>query len=235
MILNMKIPYSKIRLLFHVYCFIILNSGQVEETIFDKENHGIEDIANYSFPSDTTEIYFDENNITKVPSGVFKNMPNLLEIRLGKNIISTIDENAFRNVTSLEWLYLSNNNLTCISKNMFAGLSQLRLLSLRQNYITFIESQSLGMMNNLAELRLSRNRLKSLSQSIFDEIEDPDDIILSLKNNPLKCNSRLYWVIILDWIQVVDPNNTFCKGQDGQRITLLEHGYHCLGMYTIQQ
>ncbi len=100
---------------------------------------------------------------------------------------------------------------------MFTGLYQLSVLRLQRNTISFIEDDSFAMMNNLLELDLAHNNLKSLSVSIFGEIDPARVIGLILKHNPLQCDSRLCWIRDdkePDWIHLQYPYETFCVDPD---------------------
>ncbi len=65
-----------------------------EQTLFNKDGHGVTDVTVYSIPIHTTNIWFKQNSTRHIPAAFFQNLPYLDGIGLRRNRISSIDSYA---------------------------------------------------------------------------------------------------------------------------------------------
>ncbi|KAG6930042.1 decorin [Chelydra serpentina] len=109
-------------------------------------------------PSDTTLLDLQNNKITEIKEGDFKNLKDLHALILVNNKISKISPSAFAPLKKLERLYLSKNNLKELPENMPKSLQELRA---HENEITKLRKVVFNGLNNLIVVELGTNPLKS--------------------------------------------------------------------------
>ncbi|XP_055874290.1 slit homolog 2 protein-like isoform X2 [Biomphalaria glabrata] len=162
-------------------------------TIVRCSHQQLTEIPKY-IPPDTTELYLDENAITKVPYDIGL-LINLKRLDISYNKIVTLPAKIFSNLTQLSTLILSYNNLQCIADSSFANMQNLRILSLHENNISTIPYGTF-------------DSLKSLSH-------------LALGGNPLFCDCKLKW--LSDWIKrdYIEPGIASCSGPPNMKSKLL--------------
>ena len=196
-------------------CMLQVTNAQV---IYDKayQSPAITSVLGYIAPGNTTEIYFDDNSITHVPSGYFISLPDVDKIDLSSNVISLIDHNAFNGVPSVTKIYLDDNQLTIIHTLTFAGLPNLSKLYLNSNRIVTIETGSFYDNAALTLLWLYNNDLETFPQCIFNPAHHPAALnLLRIYSNPLQCNDTLCWLKYAEaasWITVFLAESTQCAG-----------------------
>ena len=83
------------------------------------------------------DIDMSMNQIQDLPSTIFHNIHNLKSVQLKKNQIKAIDDAHFSKASKLAFLDLSNNKLTNLSKKAFANLNNIEKLDLSNNQIYF--------------------------------------------------------------------------------------------------
>lgn len=106
------------------------------------------------------------NLIEVVPSRVFINLPNTVEVLLMSNKIETIQDYAFDGMTQLEVLKLGNNRIRSLGRLAFAGAGKIKLLVLDANNIDTIEEGALN-LPNLEKLYITNNKLTTLPDSLL--------------------------------------------------------------------
>uniref|UniRef100_A0A8D0L252 Decorin n=1 Tax=Sphenodon punctatus TaxID=8508 RepID=A0A8D0L252_SPHPU len=109
-------------------------------------------------PADTTLLDLQNNKITEIKDGDFKNMKDLHALILVNNKISKISPGAFAPLRKLERLYLSKNNLKELPENMPKTLQELRA---HENEITKLRKAVFNGLNNMIVVELGTNPLKS--------------------------------------------------------------------------
>ncbi|XP_067415934.1 decorin [Emydura macquarii macquarii] len=109
-------------------------------------------------PSDTTLLDLQNNKITEIKEGDFRNLKDLHALILVNNKISKINPAAFAPLKKLERLYLSKNNLKELPDNMPKSLQELRV---HENDITKLRKVVFNGLNNLIVVELGTNPLKS--------------------------------------------------------------------------
>ncbi|KAK3549547.1 hypothetical protein QTP86_003954 [Hemibagrus guttatus] len=103
-----------------------------------------------------TDLYLNENSITKLGNGTFSGSLSLRNIDLHNNVILEIEEGAFDSLLNLTDLDLSVNSISCINDfNLF----QLSLLNLSKNSLTSFQSIDSNQEFELLYLDLRENKM----------------------------------------------------------------------------
>jgi hypothetical protein len=92
--------------------------------------------------SASAALSFRMNGISCLPTGCFKNMPNLVKLDLSFNEITIIQDGLFDGLRTLVELYLSNNKIVYIGPYAFSSESSfpnLRKIDLSYNYLTELD------------------------------------------------------------------------------------------------
>ena len=141
------------------------------------------------------------NNMKILEQGMFNGMPHLRVLNIAENGIHTISEGCFRNLGYLDELYLTANKLATVNGNMWLGLNSLSHLDLQFNpQMQTIPPGGLFNLPKLGLLHLHNNGLKTLTKDIFtindypDSSGHPPSLRLSLRANPLVCDTKLCWL-----------------------------------------
>jgi leucine-rich repeats and immunoglobulin-like domains protein 2 len=106
--------------------------------------------------------YLQNNTLSAINPGTFKDMNYLKELWLNFNQITTIDSTAFSGLYSLQALRLGFNKLTKIEGDLFKDMSSLQVLSLNYNIISYFNKTSLAGLY-LQKLCLYNNPIASNS------------------------------------------------------------------------
>ncbi|XP_003221092.1 decorin [Anolis carolinensis] len=109
-------------------------------------------------PPDTTLLDLQNNKITEIKDGDFKNLKELHALILVNNKISKISPRAFAPLKKLERLYLSKNNLKELPENMPKSLQELRA---HENDINKLRKAVFSGLNNMIVVELGTNPIKS--------------------------------------------------------------------------
>ena len=89
--------------------------------------------------------------------------------------------------------------LTNLNDGMFKGLKSLQELIMDSNNIIEIESGTFSYMPNLHSLYLSDNQLKTLNSNIFGLKGIPQNLSISVEDNPFMCDDKLCWLKAAEW------------------------------------
>ncbi|XP_004700456.1 decorin [Echinops telfairi] len=111
-----------------------------------------------NLPADTTLLDLQNNKITEIKDGDFKNLKNLHALILVNNKISKISPAAFAPLVKLERLYLSKNQLKELPEKMPKTLQELRA---HENEITKVRKNVFNGMNQMIVIEIGTNPLKS--------------------------------------------------------------------------
>ncbi len=184
-----------------------------ELIIYDKKNQGITNLLDYPIPANTEKVKFQQNLLTHVPAGYYKNLPNLTIILLQHNSILDLDDFSFFQVPSVTEIELHQNQLSVIRKNMFAGLPNLHKLYLSVNKIHEIQPESFRENSALRTLLLSQNLLQHFPECMFHGENHPVNLNrFEINNNLISCDHFLCWLMKADhtWITVYSASLTVC-------------------------
>ncbi|KAI2567302.1 DCN isoform 13, partial [Pan troglodytes] len=97
-------------------------------------------------PPDTTLLDLQNNKITEIKDGDFKNLKNLHALILVNNKISKVSPGAFTPLVKLERLYLSKNQLKELPEKMPKTLQELRA---HENEITKVRKVTFNGLNQM--------------------------------------------------------------------------------------
>ncbi|XP_069758403.1 keratocan [Narcine bancroftii] len=124
-------------------------------------------------------LYCDSKNIREMPL-----VPSrVLYAYLQNNLIDAISDKSFKNETQLKWLNLNKNMITStnIGKDLFKKMENLLYLYLEDNNLEEVPSP---LPSSLEQLRLARNRISSIPEGTFSNLEKLT--MLDLQGNRLK-------------------------------------------------
>lgn len=109
-------------------------------------------------PPDTMLLDLQNNKITEIKDGDFKNLKNLHALILVNNKINKISPAAFAPLVKLERLYLSKNQLKELPAKMPKSLQELRA---HENEISKVQKSAFNELNQIIVIELGTNPLKS--------------------------------------------------------------------------
>lgn len=119
-----------------------------------------------NFKSNLTELLLASNQLTKIPSEVLQGMPKLRFLDLSKNRIETIEKMAFG--------WFENESIN-------ADINLLKL-NLAGNLISEITNPGTFLyVNSLTSLDLSFNKIKRLTHSALERLENLISLFLQVK------------------------------------------------------
>lgn len=118
---------------------------------------GLEKVP-FDLPPDTTLLDLQNNKITEIKEGDFKNLKDLHTLILVNNKISKFSPEAFKPIRKLERLYLSKNQLKELPEKMPKTLQELRA---HDNEITKLRKSTFNGLNNMLVIELGGNPLKN--------------------------------------------------------------------------
>ncbi|CAI5721953.1 unnamed protein product [Hyaloperonospora brassicae] len=99
-----------------------------------------------------------DNNVTRIPFEVLRNVRTLKALVLNNNSISTLDW--IPKLPELNSLIVSNNRIAQIPQRVLGGLPNLKKISISHNLLE--EIPNLSHLSQITELRLSHNRIKTV-------------------------------------------------------------------------
>ncbi|XP_036150306.1 leucine-rich repeat-containing G-protein coupled receptor 5-like [Monomorium pharaonis] len=138
----------------------------------------LENVPQISKEIELNSLYINYNNITKLFSHSFVQMPKLTTLLLGQNNIDEIDVNAFADLSNLEELDLSKNMLRFLPQNWADSLVSIKYLDLSSNYFISLEHLSLSNASPLTEVYLTMNPLEYLNVAYFKNL--PQNLTINL-------------------------------------------------------
>ncbi|XP_069505462.1 leucine-rich alpha-2-glycoprotein [Ambystoma mexicanum] len=154
------------------------------------------------------ELYMSDNKLTSLPSGLFKDLPQLHTLDLSNNLLedlpaglfdfsvalkslvlsgnrfTTLNPALFQQLQKLEWLDVSSNRLQRVSADCFKSLPSLKILDLSHNDLQLLADKLLSGVPNLERLNLQDTNLSSISEDVF--VQTPSLAYLFLQNNSLE-------------------------------------------------
>lgn len=145
------------------------------------------------FPSDTTEIRLEQNQLTEIPSKAFMGYKRLRRIDVSNNEIRNIATDAFTGLKSLTSLVLYGNRITHLPSSVFSGLTSLQLLLLNSNRIKCIHNEAFKDLSSISLLSLYDNKIQSLENGTFNGLTQMQT--LHLARNPFYCNCDQKWLV----------------------------------------
>lgn len=146
-----------------------------------------------------------ELNIKKNPLGTIKDqflngkIPNVVTVRLDDDEISKIESNAFANLPHLQSISIAENRITAVERSMFPRPAKaLKIIDLSGNEIKSLPYDFFFDMPNLEQVVLSGNDLSTLPENTWKTVWETLDSVL-LYDNGLICDDDLNWIRKLRW------------------------------------
>lgn len=146
-----------------------------------------------------TILDISNNNIAKIPGGVYENLPrNLTVLHISHNSLNDFEWGKLTFFYQLKKLDLSFNSLTNVTGVTDLNVSYtLSFLDLSHNHIFHLDARFLNGAKYLQGLSLSNNKLTVINQSSFQSISVIST--LYLHRNPFQCTCDLFNFIL--WIE----------------------------------
>lgn len=136
-----------------------------------------------AIPSRIHYLYLQNNYISEVTAGPFRNATELKWVNMANNRIQRVDKQVFEKVPGLLFLYMERNHLKEVPSDLPAGLEQLRL---SRNQISKIPPGAFGKMDHLVLLDLHHNKLSdsNIGKNSFKDLKNL--VQLNLAHNALR-------------------------------------------------
>ncbi len=118
------------------------------------------------------------NRITRLPAGVFDELPNLTYLNLDATNLMALPAGVFDKLTKLTTLDLCANELRTLPAGIFDKLTELTTLELYLNDLRTLPAGIFDRLPNLTKLYLYRNELTSLRAGVFDKLMNLSSLLL---------------------------------------------------------
>lgn len=153
----------------------------------------------FTYLTNLTILDISNNNIRKIPGGVYENLPrNLTVLHISHNSLIDFNWDKLTFFYQLQKLDLSFNSLTNVTGVTGLNVSYtLSFLDLSHNHIFHLDAGFLNGGKHLQALSLSNNKLTTINQSTFHPISVIST--LYLQRNPFQCTCDLFNFIL--WIE----------------------------------
>nr|XP_022908749.1 protein slit [Onthophagus taurus] len=192
-------------------------------------------------PPETSELYLDGNEITKIQADKISHLKSLTRLDLSNNQIGILSNFTFSNLSKLSTLIIGYNKLQCIQRNALYGLKSLRIISLHGNQISMIPEGTFANLTSITHIAFGSNplfcdcNLRWLSDWVkIDYIEpgiarcaDPpnmkDKSILSTPSANFQCKAKVSDEILAK----CDACYTFPCQNNGKCVALPDREYEC--------
>ncbi len=130
--------------------------------------------------------------LTELPTGIFAELHNLVELSLGNHSLTQLPAGTFANLGALKKLNLRENSFSSLSANMFAGLTALEGLDLSGSrwyldpgiMLKTAHEDAFAGLHNLRGLSIAQHELSALPEGVFRHLGELRN--LNLWNNSLR-------------------------------------------------
>ncbi|KAL1492712.1 hypothetical protein ABEB36_010928 [Hypothenemus hampei] len=183
------------------------------------------------FPYNLTMLQLENNRLTTVEPGAFKEQRHLNKLFLMSNNLKTLPAGTFEGLSRLEWLHIDKNLLEDIDMSSLEVMKEIKWINMSFNKLTFDYGESFPSLPKLQELYLNNNHLKSITNYTFYNLTGLD--LLALKGNLIgTIDSGAF--LSLNRLKELDlssnslkvlPENVFASQQ---QLTKLSFGYNPL-------
>lgn len=158
---------------------------------------------NWTFPLDTTHIFFDELNTGEIPSGAFANLHHLTRIEMMRTNVGVIQSCAFKDIPSLKKLDVRLSVFGAINKMAFWNTSDDLIINFNNSKITEIHSYAFMNLQYLKSWVMHNVQVDRVHQNAFYNIEHiissfiwEDSIIKELGFNAFKNIKQIERVLL---------------------------------------
>ncbi len=122
-------------------------------------------------PAEALFIQLWGNEITHIPTGVFRHLTQCTRLWLGSNKISSVEKDDLMGLVSLRELSLANNKISSLGAGTFDRLTQCRELLLSSNDITVLTPGLFLHLTQLYRLDLGLNKIIDLTPGSLDGLQ----------------------------------------------------------------
>lgn len=152
------------------------------------------------------------NQLTVVPSSIFKPLKHLTSLFLSQNKIHTLEQDSFEGLVELQLLDITFNNLKIINSDIFNdgltkltdlyasnnkisqihgtfSLPNLKFLYLHYNKLNTVGKDTFSSILNVQAIDLSNNEINTVADDAFYNLKHLD--LLNLRNNSVNSFSNL--------------------------------------------
>lgn len=137
-----------------------------------------------------TTLMLNYNNLETLLPDAFESLAKLEFLQLKGNNISEVPSSLFRNLQELHVLDLSLNKLRVLTEETFAGLTGLEVLRINNNLVEALPPDTFRNSSELTEIHLEGNRISELANGTFAL---PKLEVLNLRRNLLTTfSSRVF-------------------------------------------
>ena len=193
------LPADIFKNLAHMQYLLLSNnlfSSAAENILSDK----VRPLASNSFSS--IKYLFDGHSRLSEMGDDSNQLPSRLRVlSLSQNKLSILRADVFSNLIKLRTLNLSNNIFNSLPKDVFTGLTSLLILDLSGNLFTKFPEITLPYLETL---RLSNNRVSSIYQNLFKELDKISRLDLTYCKIPIIPSG-----IFTEYISMSDLNLAF--------------------------
>lgn len=126
-----------------------------------------------------SEVYLDNNNITRIQNGAFGSQSNLWYLNLRENNIQEIEEDAFLGLSALETLNLIGNHIETLAPRTLHPLTNLTVLDFERNSFTSINDEWFSQNSRIRILFLEFNQIDEVSPRFFGRFDNLEHVDFS--------------------------------------------------------
>ncbi len=131
-------------------------------------------------PADAFKVHLRFNKISVLPTGVFRNLSQCVQLDLNGNQIFFVHKDAFEGLDSLQYLDLDSNKISSFESETFANLGSLVGLYLVENHFSVLQSSMFAGLVNLQEIYISKNQISVLEEGVLDSLYSMKKIELTM-------------------------------------------------------
>ena len=130
------------------------------------------------------ELLLWGNRIRRLDDMLFSGLGNLLRLDLDCNRLTDLDRESFRHMPKLEALRLGGNKINSLFARRLEHLTNLKVLNLDSNGLAFLFPEAFAGLSGLRSLRMRHNQIDFIPDSIFKNLRNLTSLLLH--DNKLK-------------------------------------------------
>jgi hypothetical protein len=116
-------------------------------------------------------LWLDNNRLTSLGDGIFKDLVALSELRLVGNLLTAVTSNLFNAQATLQHLALGYNQITFIEEYSFLKLTNLQSLDISYNKLASINNKHFKNLSELVDLFLISSEILHIESYSFSELD----------------------------------------------------------------
>ena len=189
----------------------------LQELVLDQNQITSLDGAPFQPLQRLTKLSLQANGLQKLSKSTFRGLESLQNLNLKRNRFETVPTKSFTIFKRLKYLSMDDNPLTILGgkdfrdfsvaeisisflpelvildRESFYNLPELVALQIHDNYkLSYIDDEAFVRVPHLRALYAQNNNLLSLSPSLPQAL--PELHLVSLVNNPLRCDCNIHWI-----------------------------------------